>query len=274
MQTTFLSRNDRNLKYLLQRCLDRGIVLSPEKMKLRLKEVPLMGHLLTSTDLKPDPANGFINYLAKFLLKLSEVMEPIRHLTRKSTPWEWSTEQDKAFQTVQKLVTKAPILCYYDPSKELTIQCDASQSGLGAALLQNGRPIENASRALTETETRYAQIEKEMLAIVFSLERFNQYAFGRHVNVESDHKPLETMLQKPLVRASRRLQSMMMRLQKYDFTVHYERGTNMHLADTLSRAYLPFTGKEEDDIASENQIKSASSKRRHWFAVSKPMPPF
>jgi len=267
--------HDRNLQNLLQRCLDRGIVLSPEKMKLRLKEVPFMGHLLTSTGLKPDPAkveaitnmpkpqdiegvqrlNGFINYLAKFLPKLSEVMEPIRRLTRKDTPWEWSTEQDKAFQTVQKLVTEAPVLSYYDPSKELTIQCDASQSGLGAALLQNGRPIEYASRALTETETRYAQIEKEMLAIVFSLERFNQYAFGRHVNVESDHKPLETILQKPLARAPRRLQSMMMRLQKYDFTVHYERGTNMHLADTLSRAYLPFPGKEEDDIASVNMVQ-------------------
>ena len=234
-----------------------------------------MGHILTSTGLKPDQAkveaitnmpkpkdiegvqrlNGFINYLAKFLPKLSEVMEPIRRLTRKDTQWQWATEQDKAFQDVQKLVTEAPVLSYYDPSNELTIQCDASQSGLGAALLQNGRPIEYASRALTETETRYAQIEKEMLAIVFSLERFNQYTFGRHVNVESDHKPLETILQKPLVRAPRRLQSMMMRLQKYDFTVHYERGTNMHLADMLSRAYLPFQGKEEDDIESVNMVQ-------------------
>ena len=139
-------------------------------MKLRLKEIPFIGHLLTSTGLKPDSAkveaftnmpkpqviegvqrlSGFINYLAKFLPKLSEVMAPIRRLTRKDTPWEWSTEQDKAFQTVQKLVMKAPLLSYYDPSKELTIQCDSSQSGLGAALLRNGRPIEYASRALTE----------------------------------------------------------------------------------------------------------------------------
>ena len=225
--------HDKSLQSLLKRCLDRSIVLSPEKMKLRLKEVPYMGHLLTSAGLKPDPAkveaitkmpkpqdiegvqrlNGFINYLAKFLPKLSDVMEPIRRLTRKDTQWQWSTEQDKAFQNVQKLVTETPILSYYDPANELTIQCDASQSGLGAALLQKGKPIEYASRALTETETRYAQIEKEMLAIVFSFERFNQYTFGCRVNVASDHKPLETILQKPLVRAPRRLQSMMMRLQ-------------------------------------------------------------
>ena len=94
-----------------------------------------------------------------------------------------------------------------------------------------------------------------MLVIVFSFERFNQYTFGRHVNVASDHKPLETILQKQLARAPRRLQSMMMRLQKYDFTVPYERGKNMHLADMLSQAYLPFQGKEEDDIVSVNMVR-------------------
>ena len=107
----------------------------------------------------------------------------------------------QSISNVQKLVTEAPILSYYDPANELTIQCDASQSGLGAALLQKGKPIEHASRALKETETRYAQIEKEMLAIVFSFKRFNQYTFGHHVNIASDHKPLETILQKPLARA-------------------------------------------------------------------------
>ena len=269
------ANHDRSLRDLLQRCKNRGIVLNPDKMKLRMSEVNFMGHLLTNKGLKPDPAkveaitklpkpqdvegvqrlNGFVNYLAKFLPKLSEVMEPIRRLTRKDAPWNWSSEQDQAFANVQRLVTEAPVLRYYDPSLDLTIQCDASQSGLGAALLQNGKPIEYASRSLTDTETRYAQIEKEMLAIVFSLERFNQYTFGRHVHIESDHKPLEMILQKPLARAPRRLQLMMMRLQKYDFTVHYERGENMHLADMLSRAYLPYNGKEVDDFESVNMVR-------------------
>ena len=101
-----------------------------------------MGHLLTSTGLKPDPAkveainkmpkpedvegvqrlNGFVNYLAKFLPKLSDVMEPIRCLTRKKVQWQWTNEQDRAFEEVQRLVTEAPVLRYYDPSSELTIQ--------------------------------------------------------------------------------------------------------------------------------------------------------
>lgn len=79
---------------------------------------------------------------------------------------------------MQWLVIKAPVLCFYDPSKNLTIQCGASQSGLGTAILQNGRPMEHVSRSFTATETRHAQIKKEMLAIVFALEHLNQYTFG------------------------------------------------------------------------------------------------
>ena len=93
-----------------------------------------------------------------------------------------------------------------------------------------------------------------MPAIVFSLERFNQYTFGQHANVESDHKPLEMILLKPLSCAPRRLQSMMMRLQKYDFTVHYERGKNMQLADTLSPAFLPFECDVGDDLEFVNMV--------------------
>jgi len=129
-------------------------------------------------------------------------MEPICCLTRKDSSWNWSSEQDQAFANVQRLVTEAPVLCYNDPSQDLTIQCDVSQGGLGAAILQNGKPIEYASRSLTDTEIRYIQIEKEMLAIVFALEHFNQYTFARHIHIESDHKPLEMILLKPLARAT------------------------------------------------------------------------
>ena len=138
-------------------------------------------------------------------------------------------------------MTTAPVLSYYDPKAELELQCDASKKGLGTALRQMGKPIAYASRTLTETEQRYAQIEKEMLAIVFSLEKFIQYAYSRHVKIQSDHKPLESILKKPLACALRRLQGMMMPLQKYDYKVRYERGENLHLADTLSRAHLPTT---------------------------------
>ena len=141
-------------------------------------------------------------------------MEPKRQLTRKNVPWNWSNTQERALEKI--LVSEAPVLCFYDHAKEITVQCDASQTGLGAALLQEGQPLAFASRALTDTETRYAQIEKEMLAVVWSLEKFNQYTYGRKVNVVSDHKPL---------------QGMMMRLHKYDVDLVYVPGKNLPLAD-------------------------------------------
>lgn len=80
-----------------------------------------------------------------------------------------------------------------------------------------------------------------MLAIIFSHEKFHQYTYGRHVKIQSDHKLLESILQKPLTCAPRRLQDMTSRLQKYDYEVRYEHGENLHLADTRTRAYLPTT---------------------------------
>ena len=159
------ANQDRSLQDLLQRCKDRSVVLNPDKMKLRMSEVSFVGHLLINKGLKSDPAkveaiakmpkpqdvegvqrlNGFVNYLAKFLPKLSDAMKPIPRLTRKDAPWNWFSEQDQAFAHVQRLVTEAPVLCSYDPSQDLTIQCDASHSGLGAAILQNGKPIEYTS---------------------------------------------------------------------------------------------------------------------------------
>ena len=81
------------------------------------------------------------------------------------------------------LVTSQPVLSYYDSARELTLQSDASETGLGATLMQEGHPIAFASRALTDVETRYAQIEKELLSVVFGLERFHQYTYGHHVTV-------------------------------------------------------------------------------------------
>ena len=233
---------------------------------MKKKEISFLRHLMSDAGLRPDPKkveaftkletpssveevhrlNGTVNYLARFLPRLSAAMEPIRQLTRKDVEWNWSRVQDKAFAEVKKLVTEASLLRFYDPRLELFIQCDASEKGLGAALLQKGQPIAFASRALTDVETRYAQIEKEMLAIVFSLQKFHQYTFGRHTTVHSDHKPLEAILKKALNKAPRRLQGMILRVQQYDIEVIYCKGKEMHIADMLSRASLPYDGSQTE----------------------------
>ena len=106
--------------------------------------------------------------------------------------------------------------------------------------MQNGQPVAYASRALTPPETRYAQIEKELLAIMFACDRFEAYIYGRdRVSIESDHKPLEMIVMKPFSSAPKRLQRMLLQLQKYTLDVKYKKGEHMYLADTLSRAYIP-----------------------------------
>ena len=124
--------------------------------------------------------------------------------------------------------------------KPVIIQCDASDSGLGNELLQNGLPVAYSSRALTSAETNYAQVEKELLAIVFACEKFDQYVYCRNkVHVPSDHKPLEVIFIRPLVTAPKHLQRMLLRLQRYSLEVTYVRGSEMYIADTLSRVYIP-----------------------------------
>ena len=83
----------------------------------------------------------------------------------KSNEWMWESQQEEAFNTIKDLVTNHPVLTYYDVQKNATIQCDASDCGLGASLMQEGQPVAYASRTLSQTERNYAQIENESLAI-------------------------------------------------------------------------------------------------------------
>ena len=117
--------------------------------------------------------------------------------------------------------------------------CDASKNALGAVLLQDKQPISYASRPMNEAETRYAQIEKELLAVLLTLERFNHYTYGNKILVENDHKPLRIVLKKFLHDAPPRLQRMLLRLQQYDFVFKHKPGKELVVADTLFRAPLP-----------------------------------
>ena len=107
-----------------------------------------------------------------------------------------------------------------------------------AVISQNGKPLAFASRALSRAEVNYAHIGKELLAVRFGLEKFRQYTYSLPVQVQSDHKPLESIVKKPLHMAPRRLQRMLLRLQGYDIDLVYRSGKNMELSDKLSRAYL------------------------------------
>ena len=114
---------------------------------------------------------------------------------------------------------------------------DSLKDGIGAVILQNDQPIEYASRAFTKSERNCAQIDKELLSVVFGLERFGQYTYGRKVLIYNEHRPLETILKKPLSQAPKRLKILAMRINRYDIEFAYAPGSALVLADTLSRAY-------------------------------------
>ena len=266
-----VKNHDANLLKLLERCREKNLKLNREKLQLKCTETPFIGHVLTPEGIKPDPGKveavlkmerpsdvaavrrlvGLVNYLSKFLSKLSELCEPLRRLTHKGVEWNWSTEQEKAFESVKQAVTSAPILRYFNSSEPVEGQGDASANGIGFVLMQNGQPVSYSSRALTTSERNYSQIEKELLAQVFGVERNHQYVYGRKVVLWSDHKPLETISKKPLATAPKRLQRLLLRLQQYDVEIRYKPGPEMYLADTLSRAYLPTTARSPAEEETE-----------------------
>ena len=209
--------HDTRLCALLERCWAKGIKLNKDKVQPRKSQVPYMGHILSAEGLKVDPAKvdavllmpapndkkgvlqllGKVAYLQKFAPNLSEVTTPLRQLVNGDTEFVWEDDiHGEAMSQVQQILSSAPVLHYFNPKLDIVLQCDASDHGLGACLLQEGHPIAYASRSLTDTEVSYAQLDKEMLAIVFAMVLFDQYVYGRKVLVESDHKPLESICKK------------------------------------------------------------------------------
>ena len=250
------SEHDARLEQVLLRCREKGLKLNSKKIKLKTKEVEYIGHVLTESGLQPDPKKvdsvvnfpapvdkhelqrflGMINYLGKFVPNMSKLNEPLRRLLEKDVEFKWDCAQHNCFQALKDLIIRAPVLKFYDVNEPVVLSVDASSFAVGACLFQDGQPVAYAGKSMSKSQVNYAQIEKELLAIVFGFERFHSYLYGRdNITVETDHKPLEAIFKKPLSAAPLRLQKMLLKLQKYNFQVQYKRGTEMYVADALSR---------------------------------------
>ena len=197
------------------------MTFNKDKLEIASKEVKYFGHILTPEGLKPDPAKikaiqempapkdkpelqtilGMVTYLSKFAPNLSDATKPLRDLLKEDIEFVWDEQTEAALKKIKELIASQPVLTFFDPKKEVTLEVDASQTGLGAAIMQETKPVAFASKALTATEQNYAQIEKELYAILFGCKRFHDYIYGREVMVHSDHKPLETIMKKPLAMA-------------------------------------------------------------------------
>ena len=179
-----MKEHDDNLNKFLERCRRKGIQLNREKSKFRETSMVFMGHLITEDGLQTDPGKvraitslsapanlnelrrflGMVNYLARYLPHVTTVLQPLQNLLKKDVPWTWSEHHEKAFQDTKKMIAANVKLAYYDQEKELTLENDASEYGLGSVMMQEGKPVAFASRTLSPAERNYAKIEKEMLA--------------------------------------------------------------------------------------------------------------
>ncbi len=207
---------DQKVRLILDRSREIGV-----------PEVSYAGHLLTAQGLKPDPAKvkaisgmpsptdkdgvlrvvGTMNYLDKFIEQKADLQEPITQLTQRNVEFIWDQQQQTAFDKLKSLITNAPVLAYFDNQKPTILNVDASGVGLGAVVMQADQPVAYGSRTLTACERRYANIERELLAILWGTQKFHTYLYGRRVTVKTDHKPLETIFKKSLNEAPPRLQN-------------------------------------------------------------------
>ncbi|CAC5423835.1 unnamed protein product [Mytilus coruscus] len=179
---TTRKEHDDRLHSVLNRCQEVGLTLNAEKCKFRVKEVTYIGHTLSADGVRPDQEKntgyqrnagsnrqkgvqrllGTINYLAKFVPNMSTVTEPIRKLLKEEHEFIWTHEQQQAFEKLKDIITKNPVLSFYDVSKPVTVSCDASQCGLGAMLIQDNKPVAYASRSLTDAEKQICQHRKRI----------------------------------------------------------------------------------------------------------------
>ena len=261
-------------------CPQMWVSIQPTKTPVKAPAVNFFGCLYDADGVHPDPDKvdaihalpvptnvtklqeflGMVTYLSPFIPGLSTLTALLCELLKKDTDFTWNCTYDATFQHVKDTTISDTTLRYFDPSLPMTIQVDTSQVGLGVVLLQNNKPIAFASKALTETEHHYANIEREMLAVVFGAERFRTYIYGRSFTIKLHHKPLESISQKNLADTPAQLQHMLLHLQGYDYVIHYHPSKEMALPDTLSH-FSPCPGPDIPlDIAIHHACLSPEQK--------------
>ena len=212
------AEHDTRLMQVLERLESVGVTLNRETCAFRQSSVKFLGHLIGQDGVRADPEKtsairdmetpqsvsdlrrflGMVNQLGKFSPQISELTQPLRKLLSTKRAWLLGPEQEQAFGRVKEKLLKPSTLVLYNPQVELKISADASSFELRTVLFQkeddNWKPVAYASRSMSETERRYAQIEKEALAVTWACEKFTDYILGRKFLIESDHKPLIPLL--------------------------------------------------------------------------------
>ncbi|RYE25774.1 MAG: hypothetical protein EOP45_04445 [Sphingobacteriaceae bacterium] len=253
-----LEEHDKILEKVLERARKLNIKFNEEKVQYRVKEVKYWGKIISENGIACNPERveairkitppkdkkdlqkllGVVNCVHEFVPNLAEASKPLRDLLKDDVVFNWQKPHDECLELIKEMIANAPTLQSFDENKEITLETDASKFGIGSDILQGNKPIAFASRSLTDTEVNYAQVEKEMLAVVFACKKFHHYIYGRSITIRSDHKPLVSVMKKDIHKIpNARLQRMRLSLLKYRVNLVYVPGKELYIADLLSRYY-------------------------------------
>lgn len=202
-----LEEHNDNLSKLFKRLRDTGLKLQADKCEFLKPELEYLGHLITASGIKPNPAKlsaiknfkipknvtqvksflGLSGYYRKFIKNFSTISKPLTELTKKGTKFDWDMNRQNSFDLLKEKLCSPPILSYPNFNKTFILTTDASNDGIGGVLSQDGHPCCFISRTLNSAEQNYTTTEKELLAIVWSVKRLRQYLLGRKFIIETDH---------------------------------------------------------------------------------------
>nr|CAD2196849.1 unnamed protein product [Meloidogyne enterolobii] len=248
-----VSKNIEDHKMQLFEIFDRiekwGLKIQLEKCNFFKEKLKFLGHIVSKSGIEPDPEKkkkiseltrprdvkelksfmGTINYYGRFVSEMHKYRGPLDKLLKKEVKWDWGQDQEKAFQSVKKVLNSDLMLTHFDPELEIIVTADASNYGVGAVIshkFPNGKEkvIEYASKSLNDAEKNYSQIEKEGLALVFAVQKFHKMLFGRKFILRTDHKPLLAIFGKNKgikVFSASILQRWALLLTNYDFKIEF-----------------------------------------------------
>ncbi|GJY41863.1 reverse transcriptase domain-containing protein [Tanacetum coccineum] len=245
-----------NLEKMLKRCEDTNLALNWEKSHFMVKEGIVLGHKISKKGIEVDKAKidviaklphpttikgirsfpGHAGFYRRFIKDFSKISRPMTHLIEKNTPFIFSEDCIQVFQILKKKLTEAPILIAPDWDQPFELMCDASDYAIGVVLGQriekHFRPIHYASKTMTEAESNYTTMEKEMLAVVYAFEKFQSYLIMNKSIVYTDHSALKYLFAKKDAKA--RLLRWVLLLQEFDFKVIDTKGAENYAANHLS----------------------------------------